>query len=38
MKARPIGVNNSDGRVNVLWWQGRYTSFTDYLTTVQAAG
>jgi hypothetical protein len=38
LKARPIGVNNSDGRVNVMWWQGRYTSYTDYLTTVQAAG
>jgi hypothetical protein len=38
LKARPIGVKNSDGRVNVLWWQGTYTSFTNYSTTVQAAG
>lgn len=38
LRARPIGVHNSDGRVNVLWWQGTYTSFTSYSTTVQAAG
>lgn len=38
LKARPIGVINSDGRVSVMWWQGRYTSYTDYETTVQAAG
>jgi hypothetical protein len=38
LKARPIGVNNSDGRVNVMWWQGTYNSFIDYAVSVQAAG
>ncbi len=38
LKARPIGVNNSDGRVSVLWWQGTYTTFENYSTSVQAAG
>jgi hypothetical protein len=38
LRARPIGVRGGDGRINVLWWQGTYTSFVNYSTAVQAAG
>lgn len=38
LKARPIGVKGGDGRVNVLWWQGTYTTFVNYLTSIRAAG
>jgi hypothetical protein len=37
LKARPIGVLGGDGRVNLLWWQGTYTTFTDYSTAVKAS-
>jgi hypothetical protein len=38
LKARPIGVKGGDGRVLLLWWQGTYTSFISYSTSVRAAG
>jgi hypothetical protein len=38
LKARPIGVKGGDGRVNVLWWQGTYTTFVNYSTSIRAAG
>lgn len=37
LKARPIGVKGGDGRVNVLWWEGTYTTFTNYSTRVVGA-
>jgi hypothetical protein len=38
LKARPVGVFNGDGRIRVLWWEGRYTSYTNYDTLIKAAG
>jgi len=38
LKARPIGVKDSDGRVRVVWWQGTYTSFVNYSTSMRASG
>lgn len=40
LKARPIGVHNSDGRVNCLWWEdSAYVTWADYgPAVVKAAG
>lgn len=38
LRARPIGVVGGDGRVRVAWWEGRYTTFEDYDTSIKASG
>lgn len=38
LKLRPIGVHGGDGRVNVLWAEGSYTSYTAYSTKIMGAG
>lgn len=38
LKLRPVGVHDGDGRIRVLWAQGRYTTFTDYSTAIWGAG
>jgi hypothetical protein len=38
LKFRPVGVKGGDGRINLLWCQGTYTSFTNYSTALHAAG
>lgn len=37
LRARPISPKGHNGEVPVLWWQGTYTSYTDYATSIQAA-
>jgi hypothetical protein len=38
LKARPIGVVGGDGRVRLMWWQGTYTSFTNFSTAIWGVG
>ncbi len=35
IRARPYSPRNHGGAVRVLWWEGRYTTYTDYDTSVQ---
>jgi len=35
---RPFSPNGHDGRAACIWWAGRYTTFTDYDTSVMAIG
>lgn len=37
LKFRPVGVHGGDGRINLLWLEGAYTSFTNYSTAIKAA-
>lgn len=37
LKFRPVGVENGDGRVNLLWLQGTYTTYNNYSTALLAA-
>jgi hypothetical protein len=38
LKARPIGVTGGDGRIRLVWWQGTYTSYVNYSTSMRASG
>lgn len=37
LRARPISPKGHNSELPVLWWQGTYTSFTNYATSIQAA-
>jgi hypothetical protein len=37
LKFRPIGIQGSNGSVNVLWCEGSYTTFTNYNTAIKGS-
>lgn len=38
LRARPMSPQNHDGQIKVVWWDGRYTTFSDYETMIMGAG
>ena len=37
LKLRPVCVRNGDGRINVMWSEGAYTTYVDFETSIKAS-
>lgn len=38
LRGRPFSPYGHDGRLSVIWWEGAYTTFTNFSTSVRGAG